>query len=141
MAIYGHAPSLVSFWWFLMLDILYDIHQTRKIGDAEAKASASMRQAERAGDRVAELEERVDRMALLNLALWSILKEKLGLTDDEITQRVETLDLQDGKLDGKISGTPIDCQDCGRTLHQRHRKCLYCGFEMEKKSGFESVTR
>ena len=123
-----------------MFDILYDIHQNSKIGEANARATAGMMQAERAGDRVAELEERVDKMALLNLALWTLLKEKLNATDEELTLRVQQLDLMDGKLDGRIKGTPVDCPDCQRTLHQKHRKCLYCGFTLEQ-SGFEAVTR
>jgi hypothetical protein len=123
-----------------MLDILYDIHQNGKINEANARANASLHQAERAGDRVGDVEERLDKMALLNLALWSLLKEKLGVTDAELTQRVEELDLKDGKLDGRIQSAPISCPDCQRTLHQRHRRCLYCGFALEQ-NGFESVIR
>ncbi|RYG66729.1 hypothetical protein EON80_14885 [bacterium] len=123
-----------------MLNILYGLQQNQKISSAEGKASAGLRQAERAGERVADLEERVDKMALLNLALWSLLEEKLGLTEAELAQRVQEIDLLDGQLDGKVQGKPLDCNDCGRTLHQKHRRCLYCGFEL-KTSGFESVAR
>ncbi|MBW3637430.1 MAG: hypothetical protein KY445_13360 [Armatimonadetes bacterium] len=123
-----------------MLDILYDIHQNSKIGEADAKASAGLRQAERTGERVADLEERLDKMALLNLALWGLLQEKLGVTDEELMRRVEELDLRDGQLDGRIARAPIDCPDCHRPLHQRHRRCLYCGFEL-RQNGFEAVTR
>lgn len=134
------CPSFLVVTGISMLDILYDIHQNRKIGQVDAKAAATLRQTERVADRVADLEERLDKMSLLNLALWSILKEKLGVTDAELTKRVEELDLQDGKLDGRIQSTPVDCPTCQRPLHQRHRRCLYCGFEMEQ-NGFESVTR
>jgi hypothetical protein len=123
-----------------MFDILYDLHQNGKIGEASAKANAGLRQAERAGDRVGDVEERLDKMALLNLALWTLLREKLGVTDEELAKRVEELDLRDGKLDGRVQGTPIDCPDCARPLHQRHRRCLYCGFSLPH-SGFEAVAR
>ncbi len=123
-----------------MLDILYDIHQNTKISEANAKAQAGIRQAERVGDRLEDVQERLDKMALLNLALWTLLKEKLGVTDAELEARVQELDLQDGKLDGRVGGKPVDCPDCHRPLHQRHRRCLYCGFQLQS-SGFEAVAR
>lgn len=123
-----------------MLDILYEIHQNSKIGMATSQASAGLRQAERAKEHAGSLEERIDKMALLNLALWTILKEKLNVTDHELAERVQELDLLDGKLDGRIQGTPIDCPDCERPVHQRHRRCLYCGLELQQ-NGFESVVR
>lgn len=123
-----------------MFDILYDLHQNGKIGEASSKANASLRQAERAGDRVADVEERLDKMALLNLALWTLLRDKLGVTDEELAKRVEELDLRDGQLNGRVQSAPVDCPDCQRPLHQRHRRCLYCGFALSQ-SGFESVAR
>jgi len=124
-----------------MLDILYDIHQNTKINEAKAQAQAGVRQAERVGERLEDVQERLDKMALLNLALWSLLKEKLDVTDAELEARVQELDLQDGKLDGRISSKPVDCPDCNRPLHQRHRRCLYCGFQLQAGSGFEAVAR
>ena len=123
-----------------MLDILYEIHQSSKIGVANSQSAAGMRQAERAGQRAADLEERLDKMALLNLALWTLLKEKLNLSEAELAARVQELDLMDGKLDGRIQGTPVDCPDCERPVHQRHCRCLYYGFDMPH-SGFEAVVR
>jgi hypothetical protein len=123
-----------------MLNILYDLHQNAKIGEANAKARAGLRQADRVSDRVDDLEERLDRMALLNLALWSILKEKLDVTDDELEARVQELDIQDGKADGRSQSKIIDCPDCQCPIQQRHRRCLYCGFQLHY-SGFDSIVR
>lgn len=123
-----------------MFDILYNLHQNTRIAGAEAKAGAGLRQVERAGDRIAELEDRLDRLSLLNLALWTLLKEKTGLSESELAARVEEIDMRDGRLDGKVAGGVVNCPDCERPLAKRHRRCLYCGFQVEN-DGFEQIVR
>ena len=123
-----------------MLDLLYDIHQSRQIAEAKSQAAQGARQAERAEATVEELEERVDRLSLLSYALWSLLQERLGLSEAELQARVQELDLRDGKLDGRVASGIIDCPHCHRPLSQRHRRCLYCGFEKQGEA-FDSVVR
>jgi hypothetical protein len=124
-----------------MLDLLYDIHQNAKIAGAEAKADRSAHKVERVSQNIEDIEERLDKLALLNYALWSLLQDKLGVSEAELLARVEELDLQDGKLDGRISGGVVNCKDCDRPLSKRHRKCLYCGFELKEDTAFGSVVR
>jgi hypothetical protein len=121
-----------------MLKIFHNMHQSQRIGQADSTAEAGLRQAERATSRVADLEDRLDKMVLLNLALWSLLEEKIGLTEEELTARVTEIDLLDGKLDGKLASSPVNCDDCGKVLHKRHRRCMYCGYQLET-SGLDSI--
>lgn len=124
-----------------MLDILYDIHQNGRIAGAEASAEQAAHKAERIAQNIEEMEERIDKLALVNYALWSLLEERLGVTEDELVARVQDLDLKDGKLDGRVQGGVINCPDCQRPLSQRHRKCLYCGFELQSGNAFGGVVR
>ncbi len=91
-------------------------------GDEAARRDA--RDAKRDADI---LRDRIDRMALLTMAVWSLAAEKLGITEEELKARVQEIDLSDGKLDGKLSPEIGNCPKCRRQLSKRHRSCIYCG--------------
>ncbi|HYF52241.1 MAG TPA: hypothetical protein VEJ63_22730 [Planctomycetota bacterium] len=77
---------------------------------------------------VVSLEFQVERLLMITEALWEILKEKHGYTNDELMKRVALIDLKDGKLDGKVARTgPTQCPKCQRVLNRRHLQCIYCG--------------
>lgn len=124
-----------------MFDLLYDLHQNARIAGAEAAADQSTHKAERAAERIEDVQERIDKLSLLNYALWSLLQERIGVTEAELLARVQELDMKDGKLDGRVSSGIINCKDCNRPLSQRHRKCLYCGYELQADNAFGSVVR
>ena len=72
----------------------------------------------------------VEKLFMLTEALWTILKEKHGCTDAELVQRVQKIDLRDGKLDGKVAKVNPDCPKCSRKLMGKRPVCLYCGAEV-----------
>lgn len=99
-------------------------HLARRIAaDAESTAHRS----EHAVDALAE---RFDRLALITEALWSLLKERSDMTDEELLEHVRAVDLSDGVLDGKIRRGASPCSGCGRMLSKRNVRCLYCGVEV-----------
>jgi len=74
----------------------------------------------------------VEKLFMLTEALWTILKEKHGCTDAELVQRVQQIDLRDGKLDGKVAKVNPDCPKCSRKLMGKRPVCLYCGAEVAR---------
>jgi hypothetical protein len=74
----------------------------------------------------------VEKLFMITEALWTILKEKHGCTDAELVQRVQEIDLRDGKLDGKVAKVKPDCPKCGRKLMGKRPVCLYCGAEVAR---------
>jgi hypothetical protein len=95
---------------------------TRVISSEGAKADGAGR---RAG--TAELEACLDRTLLVCEAMWTLLRDKLGVTDKELVDRINEVDLSDGKLDGKVRKTPVSCPKCGRTISRKFPQCMYCG--------------
>jgi hypothetical protein len=74
----------------------------------------------------------VEKLFMLTEALWTILKEKHGCTDAELVQRVQEIDMRDGKLDGKVAKVKPDCPKCSRKLMGKRPVCLYCGAEVAR---------
>ena len=83
-------------------------------------------------EKVRALEQKLERATLLNQALWEILRDKAGLTDDDLVKKAQEIDLRDGVKDGKITAQAVRCPKCKRVVNSRHGKCLYCGLEFDK---------
>jgi hypothetical protein len=71
-------------------------------------------------------------MAMVCQALWTILSEKLQVTEEELVNRVNDIDLSDGQLDGKVRRTAAECPKCSRKVARRFPRCIYCGTMMQQ---------
>jgi len=109
-------------------------------GRRPAPARESGEQARRDGARTARelsaLEDRVDRLALVTQTLWELLQEHSSLTEAQLLERIEEIDLRDGKLDGKNEPSAPRCVNCGRKSCRNHTQCMYCGHGIEPSSPF-----
>ncbi|MBT3199304.1 MAG: hypothetical protein HN350_05260 [Phycisphaerales bacterium] len=95
---------------------------------AAQDAQTASRAAMEAGRQSEALSLDVEKLFMITEALWNILKEKHGYTDDDLNVMVQDIDLRDGQLDGKVAKKPNPpCQKCGRVLMARHPVCIYCG--------------
>ena len=75
-----------------------------------------------------QLEHDVERLLMITEAMWGFLKEQHGFSDEKLIQRVMEIDLEDGRLDGRVKKTaPMQCSSCERAVARRHVKCIYCG--------------
>lgn len=81
---------------------------------------------------IKELRHQVERLTLLNQAMWEMVRDKAGFTDAELEHKAEEIDLRDGQKDGKIGGNAVTCPTCSRVSNAKHFKCLYCGELFEK---------
>ncbi|MEM7682959.1 MAG: hypothetical protein AAF288_13480 [Planctomycetota bacterium] len=103
-----------------------------------APGAGSNDESRKAAREVAFLEKRLDRAVLVNLALWSLIQDKLGLTEEDLLSRVRVLDEMDGKADGKAAADRVaPCHACKRPVSQRQDKCMYCGAEKRVSSAFD----
>ncbi|MEM1212444.1 MAG: hypothetical protein AAGI68_09125 [Planctomycetota bacterium] len=107
---------------------------------AHQAASAARSEARSAATNLRDMEQRLDRLLLVNVALWSLLQEKTGLTERDLMDRVRLLDEMDGRADGKASGPKVSpCHACGRPVPARRDKCPYCGAVKRRGSAFDAV--
>lgn len=101
---------------------------SRGIAQASGDAARASGEAQRAQSRIADLEARCDRALLVCEALWTMMRDRLGIPEEELVQRVNDIDLSDGTLDGKVRRPNAHvCPQCNRTIAKRFPKCIYCG--------------
>ncbi len=74
-----------------------------------------------------EMEARLDKAMLACEAMWTIMRDKFGLDDAQLGERINDIDLSDGKLDGKVRKPVVACPKCGRKIAKRFPNCMYCG--------------
>jgi len=99
---------------------------------ARMAASEARSTAREAKDEIEQLRGDVERLLLITEALWRIVKERFALTDAELVQRIQDIDLEDGKLDGRKAASPArECPHCQRKLIKHQPLCFYCGKPVE----------
>jgi formate-dependent nitrite reductase cytochrome c552 subunit len=118
-----------------------DIYQSNKIDKVAALEADSFRRLTHTQDRVRDLEQRYERMRLVTAALWQLLKAHTGLTDADLKQYIEKVDLADGKLDGKIArkGGAMDCPHCTRRILKTAVVCPWCSKRLATGDAFEAT--
>lgn len=110
------------------MGLLWMYGLSNRISDAAVRAEQGVMSAEEACGRVQELEWKVNKLMLVNHALFELASQRLGFTEADLLNKMNEIDLRDGVQDGKETvAAPIDCEQCGRTYSRRHNHCLYCG--------------
>ena len=73
------------------------------------------------------------RLALLETtcsAMWILLKNYTGATDEELLAEIQALD-QTRRSEGRFAAAPRDCPNCGkRLLAPNTPKCSWCGADV-----------
>ncbi len=96
---------------------------------AQDRANRAQSLASQASGEIKDLQRQVERLSLLNQALWELIREKLQLTDADLERMAQDVDLRDGVADGRITARAVRCPTCTRVNNTRHKKCIYCATE------------
>lgn len=110
--------------------MLWDILQQYQIGDAQDRSKRAARSANEAQSDATDIRRSVDTLALACQAMWELVRERDGLTDQMLLARMREIDLRDGIADGKISVGPATCPSCRRTTSARSGRCVFCGADL-----------
>lgn len=89
--------------------------------------------------RIRDLEDRLDRLTLVCMAMWQLIQERTSLTEEDLATRVAMIDAADGVADGKRTESVQPCPACKRPMSPRHRKCLYCGYAQTAQGAFDTL--
>ena len=80
--------------------------------------------------------EDIERLRLACQAMWELLRDKHGLSDDDIEDKIQEIDLRDGVADNKMTTTMVVCSSCGRKGKSYRSACLYCGVDLARRPVF-----
>jgi hypothetical protein len=102
------------------VDLISEFVQQRRVPGGPHAASRD------AAARPPPLEEQLGRLTLACTAMWTLLKQRTGVTDQELLEAIQEVDLRDGVLDGQYRPPALTCPACGRRNNRRRRTCMYC---------------
>lgn len=122
-----------------MFPLIYGLRAEQAARKADAAAAASRSKAADVAGGARQLEQRLDQLTLVCMAMWSLLREKTGLTEEDLMERVRVIDLADGQEDGKVRTQITQCAKCSRTMSRRHDKCIYCGAAKPDATAFDGA--
>jgi len=117
--------------------MLWDLYQSYRISQLEdrvASAETSRAQDGVARDATQRLEEKVDRLALICRAMFELLHESTGITEEQLRQRIVDVDLRDGQRDGRMTPQPKRCPKCKAAMSPQFGRCLFCGYEESERT-------
>lgn len=81
-------------------------------------------------NRVEDLNERINSLAMIVRAMWALLEEQ-GLTQEQLVAKLDELDLLDGTDDGQMRRAALDCPSCDSKVAAGLTKCQFCGAEVQ----------
>jgi len=105
------------------------LRQSAEAGHAQAAGDRAARAAADVRRQNESLRFDVEKLFMITEALWTILKEQHGYTDETLAEMIQQIDLRDGKVDGKAgkAAERPSCPQCGRKIVRNQVRCLYCG--------------
>ena len=116
----------------------WDFIQHAQIDSARSKAIDAKFNAEIANNKVDQLENRVEALALACQAMWELLAPKIDGSTQILAEKMEEIDLRDGKRDGKSTLDVSECLSCHHKLSGKHPYCFYCGAKLPLGKPFHS---
>ena len=114
-----------------MIDLLFmgwAARQQAVAQRADMAAEHASATASEARSNVEMMQMDVERLLMITEALWTMLRDEHGYTDEQLIQKVQENDMRDGRLDGKVAKQPpSECPQCGRAISARRPMCVFCG--------------
>lgn len=112
-----------------MLWDLYQSYRISQLDDRVAAAEIAKTQDGVARDVAFRLEEKVDRLALICRAMFELIHETSGITDEQLRKKIVEVDLRDGQSDGRMTPPATKCPKCQATVSPQFGRCLFCGYK------------
>ncbi len=109
------------------MDLIWDIYLQGQVNNASSAANEANQKANNQAMHIRQLEQSIDRLLLINMAMWDLIKSRTGLMESDLLRQMQIVDLRDGVADGRVTPTTTPCPKCNRPNSSRQKQCLYCG--------------
>ena len=114
-------------------------HSDVSIRDVNAVQDEARRGDANLAAEVQKLNQQVQKLQLVSRALCELLSENSSIPTAAIVERIQEIDLRDGKLDGKYVEGVIHCSACKRPGRVSRGNCMYCGEALKGDCELDSV--
>jgi len=88
-------------------------------------------------DRLTALEHRYERMQLVLVALWALLKAHTGLSDSDLKAYMRNVEAANSGAAGKPA--VIKCENCHRIIRASATRCVWCGATVNAGNAFQGT--
>ena len=113
-----------------------NVYDQQMVRDAKDVADRASRESAQHYSALLALQARVEKLALINQALWTLVQEGTGKTDSELVDRVQQLRRENEKRAQSGAASFRACEKCHRSVATGQERCLYCGAEVVPESIF-----
>lgn len=124
-----------------MIDLISAFFKEKKDEIQDAKIHFNDVKVDEVHGKAVTLELQHERLKLVTMAMWELIRDHTGLTESDLKRYVEKIDLIDGKRDGRI--TRFDelttCPACSRKVLMSSLVCAYCGTPLPLKKVFDGI--
>lgn len=120
------------------MSFIWEFYQHGKVIGASADAKQALTKTYESSANTSSIERKLERVVLLNQAIWSLVKLQTNLTESDLMQEIKRLDMLDGQLDGKIAETK-KCSKCSTILAASATSCYQCGAQTNVNSAFHKL--
>ncbi len=107
-----------------MGDDIFDQQRDRDLGRRQRELDGKVRHGE---NEIARLQRHIDRMALVNQALYEIVRQRLGFDAEDLRRKIQEIDKRDGFENSKVKMPPLTCPKCEAVSSPGSLKCVTCG--------------
>jgi hypothetical protein len=114
--------------------MLWDLIQHYQLRQLDAKLDRlqdNSHQESSARDANKHLVDKVEGLALITRALFELLQEATGVSEQRLREKITEIDLRDGQADGRMTRKPKKCPKCDAMMSPRFGRCLFCGQQDE----------
>lgn len=118
------------------MDFLWDAVQQRQIQNTQTDILNVKEKVIQNRDQTYDLKNQIDRLTLATQAMWELIRDKFGIEESELINKVVEIDLRDGRKDGKITSQARCCPSCKRPMSSKSNTCVFCNYTTSKKHAF-----
>jgi hypothetical protein len=117
---------------------MWDIFQEIRLNDQRAKQANTDSSLRRTSMDLDDLVRQVRKMALVNQALYELIKERIEISDEDLRKKIREIDLRDGTADERLDAPPLRCPKCQGTVTVGSLSCRTCGATVAPKYPYEA---
>ncbi len=120
-----------------LFDVLFAQYAAAKISGLTALQANTDQRLTSSTDRLTALEHKYERMHIVTVALWALLKERTGLTDSDLKRLVGSVEASEANAHGAAGTTA--CPKCSRVIRKSAMRCVWCGAAVTTGNAFHGT--